>query len=68
MFGELQCSMVVAIEDHESAGAGVGEILERFLGHFSSADHEHAFVVEPLEDSRGEIGNRHAGNTDAVAV
>ncbi len=68
MFGQLERPIVVAVENHQSAGSGIGEILERFLGHLSGADHEHAFVVELLEDPRGEIGDRHAGNAHAVAV
>ena len=58
----------VAIENHQVLRADVGQVSQRFLGHFAGADHEHLFVVEPLEDPRGEVGNRHAGNAEAMAV
>ena len=42
----------IAIEDDDLPRAGVGEVVQRFLGHLAGADHEHALVVEPLEDAR----------------
>ena len=44
------------------------EVLQRFLGHLAGADDEHALVVESFEDSRGEVGDRDAGDADAMAV
>ena len=48
--------------------ARVGQILKRFLGHLAGAHNEDALVVETLKNPRREIGDRDAGNTDAVAI
>ena len=60
--------MEVAIQHGDVPRAGIDQVLQRLLGHLAGADHQHPLIVEPLEDSRGEIGDRHAGDADAMAV
>ena len=66
--GERSGPLEIAVEDDDLPCAGVGQVVQRFLGHLAGADHQHALVVEPLEDARGEIGDRHAGDAHAVAM
>src|SRR5436305_9075340 len=68
LVGERLGSLEVSIENDNLLDASVGQVLERFLRHFAGAYDECPLVVEPLENPRGEIGDRHARNTDAMAV
>ena len=59
-------ALEVAVEDDDLFRTCIGQVLKRFLGHLAGADDQDALVVEAFEDSRGEIGDRDAGDADAM--
>ena len=58
----------MAIEDRDVADAFVAQIAKRFLGRLAGAQDQSRLVVEPLEDTPGEIGHRHARHADAALM